>query len=356
MPRRKKLPDIPDFVGSGRNPDKLLVQKTNPLLTLSETNLTLTEFKILDAYLGRIDSHDPDRRFIRFEKGQIEELLGVSQIKPHDLEKRINNLFQTIKLRDPNKPKGFTLIALFEKAECYQDDDGLWQIDLGASYSAMEYIFNPESLGYLRYRLKNVVDLTSRYSYILYLYFEQNYWRRTIEMGLDELKTMLRCTAETYSDYKYFNKFILKKCKKELEEKTDIRFSYEPIRKGRKVASLRFTVTKIPAIDLGDIEDIDPGQVSIVDFQDTLQQDLWEDAVQDFKFSKEQMDELREVLEVMPLAKMPQSPACQDAPDLMRYHYMCLKIAEIKRRDAKKTIRDKYAYLLKILKKDANQA
>ena len=60
----------------------LLIQKSNPLLSLSETGLTLAEFKILDAYLGRINSHDPEKRFIRFEKGEIERLLDVSQIKP----------------------------------------------------------------------------------------------------------------------------------------------------------------------------------------------------------------------------------------------------------------------------------
>ena len=78
MPRRKKLPALPDYKGAGRNPDNLLVQKSNPLLTLSETNMTLAELKILDAYLSRIDSHDPEKRFIRLEKGQIEDILGVT--------------------------------------------------------------------------------------------------------------------------------------------------------------------------------------------------------------------------------------------------------------------------------------
>lgn len=51
MPRRKKLPAIPDYKGTGKESDNLLIQKSNPLLSLSETGLTLAEFKILDAYL-----------------------------------------------------------------------------------------------------------------------------------------------------------------------------------------------------------------------------------------------------------------------------------------------------------------
>ena len=261
MPRRKKLPAIPDYKGAGKEPDSLLVQKSNPLLSLSETGLTLAEFKILDTYLSRINSHDPEKRYVRFEKGEIEQLLGVSQIKPDDLEKRVKNLFQTITIRDKGKKKGFTLVALFEKAECEKDGNGLWQIDLGASASAMEYIFNPERLGYLRYSLRNVVKLTSRYSYILFLYLEQNrHMHLTWDIPLDELKALLRCTAETYTQYKRFNGLVLKKCHEELNERTDCKFSYEPIKKGRAVKAVRFRLEP-----LAQAEDI-PGQMSIDDF------------------------------------------------------------------------------------------
>ena len=259
MPRRKKLPTVPDYKDGGKNPSKLLVQKTNPLLTLSETDMTLPELKILDAYLARIDSHDPDKRYIRLEKGAIEKLLGVTQIKPQDLEKRIKNLFQTIRIIDENKPKGFTLIALFEKAVCFRDDDGLWQVDLAASGSAMEYIFNPENLGYLRYRLANGINLTSRYSYVLYLYLESNRFRGSWEVGLDELKELLRCTAYTCSQFFRFNGLILKKCHQELNEKTTLHFDYEPVKAGRTVRAVRFTLHSVRSAPT------DEGQLSMFD-------------------------------------------------------------------------------------------
>ena len=273
MPRRKKLPTIPDYEGGGKEPDNLLVQKTNPLLSLSETGLTLAEFKILDAYLGRINSHDPEKRFIRFEKGQIERLLGVTQIKPDDLEKRVQNLFQTIQIKDSNKRKGFTLIALFEKAECYQDEDGLWQVDLGASPSAMEYIFNPERLGYLRYNLRNVIKLTSRYSYVLFLYLEQNrHMHLSWDVTLDELKALLRCTADTYSQFYRFNDLVLKKCHEELNAKTDCKFSYEPIKRGRIVKAIQFTLEPLAETDLL------PGQMSLDNFPEiALPSDVYDE-------------------------------------------------------------------------------
>lgn len=266
MPRRKKLPENPDYTDFGRNDSTaLVVQKTKPLLSLSETSLTLPEFKILDAYLARVNSHDPEKRYVTLERGEIERYLGVTQIKMPDLEKRIKNLFQTITIKDPNKPKGFKLIALFEKAECLQDEDGLWQVHLAASYSAMEYIFTPENIGYLRYYLGDVANLTSRYSYILYLYLENNRYRKSWQVSVSELKEMLRCTADTYSQFYRFNDLILKRCQRELNEKTKCRFSYSSVKRGRSVVAVRFTLeTRSDAAAVGGDPD---GQYTLEDWQ-----------------------------------------------------------------------------------------
>lgn len=248
MPKRNKLPvlhESPDFSGIGRsdkNPYNWLIQKSKPLVTLSNTSMTLSEFKILDAYLSRIDSSNSDNRYVRFERGELEKLLGVSKINKSDLEKRLRNLFQVIEIKDSRKPKGFTLIALFSKAECLQDDKGLWQVDLACSSEALEYMFHPENIGYLKYRLRNVINITSRYSYILFLYILDNRHRKSWTINIDDLKSLLNCTAETYSEFKRFNDLVLKKCHKEINEKTDLKYSYSSIRKGRAIAEIRFEI------------------------------------------------------------------------------------------------------------------
>lgn len=244
MPKINKLMPVPDYIGGGENPEKLLVQKSNPLLSLSETAMTLPELKILDVYLSRINSHEPDKRHVQLEKGELEKLLGVTRIPTKDLEKRIDNLFQVITVRDETKAKGFTKIALFERVDCGQCKDGLWKIDLMCTPSAMEYIFNIENIGYLKYRLKSVVNLTSRYSYILYLFLADYCYQGTSEIQLDDLKKMLNCTAATYSEFKEFNKQVLKKCHKEINEKTDISYTYTTIKKGRTVVAISFDVER----------------------------------------------------------------------------------------------------------------
>lgn len=245
MPRRSEFAKDLTYSPAAQDMDNLLVQKSNPLQTLSQTNLTLPEFKILDAYLSRIDSRKPEARLVQFERGALERLLDVEKIPLPELEKRLRNLFQVVRVMDGSKAKGYCLIGLFEKADFDMDESGRWQVSLCCTPAAMEYIFNIENLGYLRYRLRNVVSLTSRYSYFLYLYLENNRFRRSWTVPLEELKEVLACTAKTYSEYKRFNDLVLKKCEKELNSKTDLRYSYAPVRRGRRVSAIRFTLQTV---------------------------------------------------------------------------------------------------------------
>lgn len=265
MPRRKTLPVVPDYTDAGESPDIHIVQKSNPLLTLSETGLPLSALKILDAYLARINSHDPEKRYVRFEKGALEKYLGVERIHQKDLEARLDCLFRSVTIRDAQKPHGFTKIALFEKAECYQDEDGLWQVDLAASYPAMEYIFNIDNLGYLRYRLKNVINLTSRYSYFLYLYLEDNrHMHLEWTVDLDTLKARLQSTDSYYDQYYRFNEKVLRRCHKEICEKTECQYTYAPAKRGRKVVGVTFTLQSLSVLKPSEVP-IDPNQLSFDD-------------------------------------------------------------------------------------------
>ena len=240
MARKKAEP-----ISNLGNDDKLTVLKSRPLLSLWQSELTLAEFKILDTYLGRIDSHNPDKRVVTFEKGELEEKLGVTKISKSNLELRLKHLMgNVIKVSDKEEKKGFRLITLFEEAEAEQDDYGQWKVNLECTRKAMKYIFNVDHIGYLRYKLRCITSITSRYTYIMFCYLESH--RRiglSWEVSLDELKEILACNKEeTYKEYKHFNNLILKKVQKEMHEKTECRYSYEPIKKGRSVVAIRLTL------------------------------------------------------------------------------------------------------------------
>lgn len=237
---RKKIEPI---VSLG-DESKLTVQKSLPLFSLWRSELTLPEFKILDTYLSRIDSHKPERRAVRFEKGELEKALGVKKLNAQDLKTRLKHLMgSVVEVPDSSTKRGFKLVTLFEEAVAEQDENGLWQVSLECTQKSMKYFFNIENLGYLRYKLRCITSLTSRYAYVMFIYLESNRYRRSWEVPLDELKIILNCdNEETYKEYKRFNDRLMKRVHKELTEKTECQYKYESVKKGRSVVAIRFTV------------------------------------------------------------------------------------------------------------------
>lgn len=343
---RKKIEPI-ESLG---NTDKLTVQKSKPLFALWQSELTLAEFKILDTYLGRINSHDDEHRTVKFEKGELENLLGVKQLKPQVLDDRLKHLMTTVRIPDEDSKRGFTRISLFEKAHAEQDDYGVWEAELTCTESAKKYIFDVENITYLRYKLKNIINIKSRYTYIMFLYLWDNKYKGTWEIDLSELKAMLNCDNEpSYDKFKVFNDRILKRVQNEMHEVTDIRYDYETVKRGRSVVAVKFTYkSKI-------LDEVDENQMTIEDYfeeQEKREQPMYFAPLEVFNFSAEQLDEIQSYVATVPNYKLPQSAVCYDSIELMRYHYFDQKAREIIRRDKERRINNKFSYLIKLIKED----
>ena len=292
---RKKIDPI---VGLGYE-NKLTVQKSLPLFALWRSDLTLSEFKILDTYLSRIDSHKPEKRAIILEKGEIENALGIQKINNQDLKLRLKHLMgNVVEVPDKDEKKGFQLVTLFEEAEAEQDDDGLWNVKLECTQKAMKYFFNIENLGYLRYKLRCITSLTSRYTYIMFIYLEANRFRKSWEVPLEELKKILHCENEaTYNEFRFFNVKILKKVQKEMHEKTECQYSYFPIKRGRSVKAIRFEVKTLPKqygapeqLEMPGFTDSEP--VFDVSQSEAERRDLYRDALAPYVVTDDQIDGL----------------------------------------------------------------
>ena len=352
----KKRKKIEPITGVSLDPEtKLTVQKSVPLFALWRSDLSLAEFKILDAYLSRIDSRNPEKRAVRFEKGELEEILGVKKINTSDLKARLKHLGTMVQVDDPTKTRAFRLVSLFEQAECEQDEYGQWQVDLECTQKAMKYIFNVENLGYLRYKLRSIVNLTSRYSYILFLYLEFNRFRKTWEVSVDEIKRYLCCeNDEFYSEFRYFNQRILKRCQKEIHEKTECRFTYEPVKRGRTVVAVRFTVETLPQLPtpmeqltIAEIEDRPDDQIEF------LRSACTPSGTARPEFSREEMEQLFEVLVMVDDNILPYPKDMPNDMEIRRYHYLRQKYTAMNCADTKKPIKHRFSYLLKMVQRDA---
>ena len=346
MARPKKQTE--PIVGTGKDPEKkLTVQKSIPLFSLWRSDMSLAEFKILDTYLSRINSREPEKRTVVFTKGELEQLLGVTRINKPDLAARLKSLGRFVDLEEKNSKKVHQ-VALFEEAYGEMDANGQWTVKLTCTAKAMKYIFNIEELGYLRYKLRCITSLTSRYTYILFLYLEKN---RTLhlswDVGVDELRRLLNCDQdELYREFKFFNQRILKRCQKELHEKTECRFEYTPVKKGRTVTAVHF---KLESIAVSAPEEVDPNQFS-----------LFDEAVDPVIVCAQVLPGMNDdqVLSLY-MAAQPVAAAMFDVdkPSASQVAaYLQQKVALMTAYNAKDPIRNKHSYLMKMVAQDLPNA
>ena len=64
MTKKKSVTVLETLEGLPENSEEMLVQKSWPLLALWRSDFTLSELKILDSYLARINSHDSGKNTV----------------------------------------------------------------------------------------------------------------------------------------------------------------------------------------------------------------------------------------------------------------------------------------------------
>lgn len=378
----------------GGNSTELTVQKSRPFQTLLQSKLSLIAHKILDIYLARINSHNPQNNSIIFKKDELEKILGVKEIKFQSLHSVLEELKQPYKVFDKKK-NGYSIITIFEHASLNKDTNGLWDISLQCSESALPYIFQIEKKGYVKYKLKNILTLKSKYSYILYVYLEsQRTMHLTWNIKIDDIKKLLQCdTQETYNEYKHFNNKVLKRAQQELNKKTDCNFHYEPIKAGRSVIKIKITLSSKSEIknnsklidefnhNFDDIEKIleiagitDGEQIDFsnnhfdikqndccncdeIHWYDPFYPQPKEDETLYSVISKgvdlvpyEGYSELESLIKDVPESKLPKNIFSDVS--LSRIDYVKSKIREMELYDNQKQIKNKYSYLWKMIYKD----
>lgn len=342
--------------GLGKHPDELTVQKSKPLLSLWKSDLSLASLKILDAYLSRINSFNPDQRTVVFKKREIESLLGVTKINKQFLEERLKNLLQPVELEKDNAKK-IKLIPLFEESEAEQQDDGTWYITLTCTNVAMKYFFNIETVGYLRYKLKSIIHITSRYSYVMFTYLESNRYRKSWIESIDTLQYIMNCDEdEMYKEFKYFNQRILKRCHKELLEKTDLRYTYTPVKNGRKVTGIQFTIETLK--DLIEKEtpepDYDLMYEQLQNSEYTIDKMMYDAC--DNEYDTSEMEIIMSIISTKELKPHPYD-AYDSSQSFAKYHYLhkmhCILNSESEKKERQgKPITNRFKYFKTMLEND----
>ena len=330
--------------------DKFLVEKRNDLNEIRSNNMTLPELRFFSIYLAKINARDISTRIVRFSVSDFQKIMELGRLNITHLRNAIDTLLSKV-VGVNLEHGGFRRFQLFKIAEFTQGKKGEWYIEIDAHDEALPLMFEFKER-YFTYELWNALRLKSINQLRMYELLKQyeKIGERTLD--IDDLKELLGLSTSEYPRYGNFKSGVLDSCQKALETYTDIKFKYEPIRRGKggKVTAIKFRILhndnyKDP-ISLADFMDIETETLE-VEFKDKRLEFLAEAC--DNEFKELEMQVLYNVLvQLIPdeSGVTPQEYQIKAYDSLkMKYDYLnlCAERAEIKNR---------FAYLKKLLEID----
>lgn len=150
-----------------------------------------------------------------------------------------------------------------------EDENGeRWSIAITDSYikndnKTVKFTFNKtvqkeleELRGYTWLYLSNLTGMSSTYAVRIYEFFAMRLGSQnkkdTFDFDLNKLRIYLDCTNKL-EDFRNFERTVLKKAEKEINEKTNIKMSYKKIKTGRSITNIKFTFSWKNKTDVIDV-------------------------------------------------------------------------------------------------------
>ena len=337
---------------TGNLDPKHWVQKSDPLVMMRSVPFSLGELKILDTYISRINAADDTRRTVIFTKEEYEELMGISCVDYRTLRKHTKGMLgKVVELQMPNKD--YLQFVLFEQARYHKDEYGKPIIELTCTTLAQDLFFCINKYHYFKYALENVIHLTHKSSYLLYVYIRTNRYRGEWDIDLNELRdTVLDCKGqESYQEYKVFKRDVLNPAVKEVNAKTDCHFEYESIKRGRRVVKIKFiylaekhiddqlSLDRLPNVPQPPDQSEDRVNQSSIDETDIISQ---LHKVCDYEFTRENINSAYKFAKTF----------IHDKTMKVYFEQTYLKLLEIEK---KRKIRDRFSYFYQIICSDADR-
>ena len=355
---------------------KRVVHKSLPLIYLLKTvnqPFTVTELRLIDWYLSKIDINYSQNREITFNKRELANLFHLTKISNKSLEKSLFGLKQktvinkkeilnpnlTLEELDKiykNKELEYTCFSLFSNI---QIDIDKTEIVLECNDKLVPYIFNVENLKYIKYKLKNIIKLRSKYSYNLFMYlelqsFNTKYWNKERKwiVDIEQFKKILGCEQLNYKSFADLNRNIIKPSLEDVNDNTDRHFIYKYIRTNKNVSHIEFT---LDSINEKYIEaEIDDGENEKYEIEYLLYKE---------RYSQEQLNKILEIVE-----EIPQNILLDCIPDkereksktlpykeyieLLKYFYVKKCYLKLLSQRDKRKIDNDFNYFLGILKRE----
>lgn len=216
---------------------ELTISKANSFVQASYS-MTLDEMRVLSLTLGVFDPKNPTKRDFEFTVDEfcnhfpdVNRDIAYTQVQ--NAIRKISRRWMT--LRDDEYMLDE---VVFVTDRTYFKKEGRFRVVFHERL--MPYISELHG-NYTKYQLVQIGAFTSTHSIRLYelcSQYRNTGWRQT---SLDELKDWLQ-VSDKYSLYANFRRRVIDPAIVEINAKSDLLVSVEPIKRGRTIVALKFTI------------------------------------------------------------------------------------------------------------------
>jgi plasmid replication initiation protein len=216
------------------------VVKANALIQKSRYDLTLAEQKLILHFIQMIEPNDDEFKTYHFS---IQEYCKICEVD-YKNGKNYINIKRSLK-------------TLHDKSFWMEQEDGSeilmrWvdRLKIDRKKGVIEVKMDQELKPYLlqlksfftKYNYLYVMTMRSQYSIRLYELLKSYENMGGIIYGVTELRRLLNIADDVMADWYDFKRFVIERALKEINKFTDINVKYEPLKKGRSVFEVKFSI------------------------------------------------------------------------------------------------------------------
>jgi len=236
--------------------NKSMVREANELIE-AKYILDTWEARIFHSAISQIKPNDVDFQKYKVYIKDIETKYGI---KDKDMYRRVREAAKSLRGKEIVIP--------------YRYDEGMGHLVTGliTSYGGLDKSdgafvmieLHPDLKPYLlmlkqrftQYNLLFLMKMQSRYSRRIYKLLKQYQRIGKRKFSIERLRELLCIEDNVYSKYSHFKKRVVLKAQEDLEEMTDIKFTFDEHKRGRSVAELTFYIipNKPKTLDNEDVE------------------------------------------------------------------------------------------------------
>jgi len=212
-------------------------------LARAEYRMTLTEKRLLNLAIAKLDSTLASEEQLQDIAVTVEEYIKIYDASNHNAYTEIAQAAKRLMNRQltvHHKDESYTIYNLLVDST-YRKKEGTVFMTINPRLTSDLINLRGQ---FTQYMLENVRHFKLYSSARLYEIMKSVESQRFLEVSIEDFKARLLADPNKYKKFCDLRRWVIEPALSEINTLSDIRVKYETIKRSRKIARLRFTITK----------------------------------------------------------------------------------------------------------------